>query len=120
MPRGDNTGPMGMGSMSGRGAGYCAGFGMPGYANPVSGRGLGGGFGRGRGRVRRNMFQATGQPGRMRFGGYGEPYGYAKPFRKPDLEMEMAELRNQAQVLQSELDLIKNRLGDIEAGTAAE
>jgi hypothetical protein len=33
MPRGDGTGPMGMGQMTGRGAGYCAGFTAPGYAN---------------------------------------------------------------------------------------
>ena len=32
MPGGDRTGPMGQGPMTGRGAGYCAGFGMPGYA----------------------------------------------------------------------------------------
>lgn len=36
MPRGDGTGPAGMGSMSGRGAGFGGGF----------GRGLGLGFGR--------------------------------------------------------------------------
>jgi len=35
MPRGDGTGPMGMGPMTGRGAGFCAGFAVPGYANPI-------------------------------------------------------------------------------------
>ena len=34
MPRGDQTGPMGMGPMSGRGAGFCAGYDAPGYAYP--------------------------------------------------------------------------------------
>ena len=34
MPRGDRTGPMGMGPMSGRGAGFCAGYDAPGYAYP--------------------------------------------------------------------------------------
>ena len=29
MPRGDGTGPMGMGPMTGRGAGFCAGLGAP-------------------------------------------------------------------------------------------
>jgi len=48
MPRGDGTGPMGMGPMTGRAAGYCAGFPAPGFMNPVGGR-LGLGFGRGRG-----------------------------------------------------------------------
>ena len=41
MPGGDGTGPMGMGPMTGRAAGYCAGYAMPGYANPIGGRGRG-------------------------------------------------------------------------------
>jgi len=40
MPRGNRTGPMEMGPMTGRAAGYCAGYGMPGYMNPVYGRGF--------------------------------------------------------------------------------
>ncbi len=47
MPRGDGTGPAGMGPMTGRGAGFCAGFRVPGFLNSSPGRGLG--FGRGRG-----------------------------------------------------------------------
>ncbi|MDI3534182.1 MAG: hypothetical protein PWQ82_547 [Thermosediminibacterales bacterium] len=31
MPRGDGTGPRGLGPMTGRGMGYCAGFPVPGY-----------------------------------------------------------------------------------------
>jgi len=38
MPRGDGTGPAGMGPMTGRAAGYCAGYGVPGYMNPIPGR----------------------------------------------------------------------------------
>ena len=49
MPCGDGTGPMGMGPMTGRGAGFCGGFGAPGFMNAAPGRG-GMGFGRGRGR----------------------------------------------------------------------
>ncbi len=48
MPRGDRTGPAGFGPMSGRAAGYCGGFPVPGYMNPQPGR-RGAGFGRGRG-----------------------------------------------------------------------
>jgi len=127
MPRGDGTGPMGVGAMTGRAAGYCAGFGMPGYANPAPGRGFGMGFGRGRGfggrgggRGWRHMFCATGLPGWMRFGGYAAPYGYPTPYQKPDPEMEKQELKNQAETLQSELDFIKKRLSEIETGTSAE
>ena len=38
MPRGDRTGPAGMGSMTGRAAGYCAGSNTPGFMNPYGGR----------------------------------------------------------------------------------
>ncbi len=122
MPAGDRTGPMGMGPRSGRAAGYCAGFEMPGYANPAPGRGFGMGFGRGRGawgrgsgggRGWRHMFYATGLPGWARFG------GYAAPYPKPDPDAERQSLRSQAEALQEELDLIKKRLSEIEAGTEA-
>ena len=55
MPRGDGTGPMGLGPMTGRGAGFCAGLAAPGYANSI-----GCGFGFNRGRGFRRMFYATG------------------------------------------------------------
>jgi hypothetical protein len=38
MPFGNGTGPRGMGPMTGRGAGYCAGFDQPGFANPIPSR----------------------------------------------------------------------------------
>ena len=56
MPRGDRTGPWGAGPMTGRAAGYCAGYSVPGFMNPIGeygrgwGRGRGRGFGRGGGR----------------------------------------------------------------------
>lgn len=106
---------MGMGAMRGRVAGYCAGFGMPGYANPVPRRGFGMGFGRGRGawgRGWRHMFYATGLPGWARFG------GVAAPFQNPDPNLEKQALSSQAEALQSELDLIKKRLSEIETGAA--
>ena len=122
MPRGDRTGPVGMGPMTGRRAGYCAGFGMPGYVNAVPGRGFGMGFGGGRGALRqgfggggrgwRNMFYATGLPGWMRFG------GYAASYPKPGPEMEKQALKNQAEVLQAELELVNKRLAEVETGSA--
>lgn len=41
MPAGDGTGPLGLGPMTGRAAGYCAGFPVPGYLSPVGGWALG-------------------------------------------------------------------------------
>ena len=38
MPFGDGTGPTGMGSMTGRATGFCAGFPVPGYMNPAVSR----------------------------------------------------------------------------------
>ena len=60
MPRGDGTGPMGMGAMTGRGLGLCSGVNAPLYGRGFGrgcqrgfgrgfGRGLGAGFGRGLG-----------------------------------------------------------------------
>jgi len=43
MPFGDGTGPMGLGPMTGRAAGYCAGYPVPGYMNPYPGYGYWGG-----------------------------------------------------------------------------
>ncbi|MCU0592129.1 MAG: DUF5320 domain-containing protein [Desulfobacterales bacterium] len=104
--------------MTGRGAGFCAGIGMPGHANPVAGRGFGMGFGRGRsawgrgcggvGRGWRNWYYATGLPGWQRFGGYAAPVG------DPDPEMEKQALKNQADAMQGELDAIRKRLEEMD------
>jgi hypothetical protein len=130
MPRGDQTGPMGIGAMTGRAAGYCAGSGVPGYAHPAPGRGFGTGFGSGRaaggrgaggfGRRCRNVFHATGHPGWMRFGGYAGPYGYPTTYPKPDPEMEKRALKNQAEALQSQLESIQKRLAEIETAGPAD
>ena len=52
MPRGDRTGPRGLGPRTGRAAGYCAGYPVPGFMNPTPGYGRGFNFGRGRRRGR--------------------------------------------------------------------
>ena len=56
MPRGDGTGPMGMGPLTGRAFGFCAGFRTPGFVNPGTGAGLGRGCGYGRGFRRMSSF----------------------------------------------------------------
>ena len=111
MPRGDSTGPAGAGAMTGRGAGYCAGFGAPGYVNGGGGRGRGGrfagrGFGGG-GRGWRHRFFATGQPGWMPFDADRSESKY------PDAKAEMGALEQRAQTLRAELDAISQRLGEI-------
>jgi len=119
MPGGNGTGPMGMGPMTGRAAGFCAGFGMPGNSNSPAGRGFGAGYGgrrelkgRNSGRGLRYRFHATGLPGWMRFGRYDSPY------QDPDPSLEKQMLKGQVEAMQSELDFIKKRLSEIETETA--
>lgn len=113
MPRGDRTGPTGMGPMTGRAAGYCAGFDRPGFANPVGSRGYGMGFGRGfggrgGGRGCRNMYYATGMPGWMRFG------GYAAQMPVQNQASEVDALKAHAEALKEQLNSIQRRIGEIE------
>lgn len=98
MPRGDGTGQMGMGPMTGRGVTYAA----PGYANPMGFAGGPGGFGRGRGF--RRMFYATGSPCRARF---GYP-AYAQANGEAAYEREF--LNNQAEFLEKQLRQVKKSL----------
>jgi hypothetical protein len=63
MPFGDGTGPAGIGPMTGRAAGFCAGYPVSGYMNPVMGRA---------------GFYGTGIP---TVGPYGAgTYGYVTPY----------------------------------------
>ncbi len=48
MPWGDGTGPTGMGPMTGRGLGYCVGYGTPGFYSAPGRQAYGVGGGRGR------------------------------------------------------------------------
>lgn len=113
MPGGDRTGPRGMGPRTGRAAGFCAGFQQPGYMNPVPGRGVGRGGGcfGGGGRGRRNWFYATGLPGWARGAG-----GYDTP-AMPGVPSESRTLKGQAELLQSQLDLVNQRINELEAKT---
>ncbi len=109
MPGGNGTGPMGAGPMTGRAAGYCAGFSVPGFANPVAGRGVGFGRGRGMGRGMGMGFRG----GRQWGGGFGmQPF--ATPVA-PAPEQEAAMLKTQAQNLESALADIQKRLADLES-----
>jgi hypothetical protein len=107
MPRGDGTGPAGIGPMKGRGGGFCAGYTIPGFANSVYGRG---------GRGNRNMFYATGLPGWARFGGanYNAPYGAPSYMPQASSEQELSYLKDQAEYFQTALGDINIRIEELE------
>lgn len=122
MPRGDRTGPLGTGAMSGRAAGFCAGFQTAGYAHPAAVCGAGMRLGRGGGgwggpaaggRGWRCRSWTTGRMGRMPYGGYAP----APQPLNPELEKEF--LRNRSQLLQSELEVVNKRLGEIASPESA-
>ncbi len=101
MPRGDRTGPVGMGSMLSKGMGICASLEMPVLAR--------GGFGMGHGHGFRRMHYATGMPGCVRYG--------ACPFGTPNagavaapVSQEKEVLQNQAAFLEMQLKNVQERL----------
>ena len=93
--------------MTGRRAGYCAGYDRPGYANgPFPGRG--GGFGRGFGRG-----YGPGWGIRSFFGGWGKQ-GDAPVYPEYSPERETVDLKEEARWMESRLNEIRQRLEDLE------
>ena len=124
MPAGDGTGPMGMGPMTGRGMGFCAGVLAPGSINALPSRGFGMGFGRGRvawcghggGRGWRHMFHATGLTGWQRAAAGWPLMGAVSPdVAGPTREQELAALKGQAEYFEDALDGIKKQIEELEA-----
>ena len=123
MPGGDGTGPYGAGPMTGRAAGYCAGFPVPGYMNPIPGRGRGFGRGWGRGRGRgwgRGFGRGFGWRGAAYPYAYGDPYYgnpyYAAPYVPgvtPQQEADM--LKEQAKAMQDEIKAMNQRIKELES-----
>ncbi len=106
MPGGDGTGPLGMGPMTGRGAGFCVGYAYPGYRTPAWwGRGyLGwrrgrGGWGFG------GWYGAGGWPGWGSGLRYPLPYyAVSAPSRlEPPVEEETRALKNQVKYYEDAL-----------------
>ena len=130
MPGGDGTGPGGMGPMTGRAAGFCAGYSVPGYANPVGGRGMGmgmgfgrgrgGGFGRGRGfgwgRAGYGLPAYGGAVNPYAYGGAVNPYAYGGAPFTPTVapQQELDSLKGQAEYLEGALDDIKKHIEELE------
>jgi hypothetical protein len=114
MPRGDGTGPAGMGPMTGRGAGYCAGYSAPGFANPNAARPAGRGIygqGSGRGRGYRNMYYATGLPYWLR----NNPYPEAQAVKNEQYGPQegLAGLKEQSRLLQQQLDMVQKKIEEL-------
>jgi len=105
--------------MTGRAAGFCAGYPVPGYANPAGGRGMGMGWGRGRGGGGgggRGFGRGFGF-GRNGYGaaGWDMPYPAAMPFAPGvTVEQEIAGLKAQAEHLTNSLSAIKQRIEEIQ------
>lgn len=107
MPRGNGTGPQGMGPMTGRAAGYCAGSNGPGFANFAGGGGFG--CGRGRGGAGRGL-------GRGFRGGYpaAMPLAGATGMTPEEArERQAAALRAQSEQLAAQLDGVNRRLAEL-------
>jgi hypothetical protein len=100
--------------MTGRAAGYCAGYGSPGFMNPVGGR-LGMGFRRGRGRWWGTPYSAPG------WGAWSPPYygGAYTPYAPAvSAEQEKEALQNQVKFFEDQLSSLRERIEELEAETA--
>ena len=109
MPGGDRTGPRRLGSMTGRGLGYCAGYDTQGFA-----RGPGMGLGRGWGRARGVGY------GRGRGWGYNTPT-YTPTYipylsgiaQKISPENQLAILKQEKEYIELEMKGMKSAIDDI-------
>ncbi len=97
MPGGDRTGPEGIGPMTGRAAGYCAGYSTPGFASQPRPRGF----------FRRRGFRGRGlaRPGQ----GFSNFFSQARAAGN-----ELDDLKSQAQYLSEGLNEISQRISQLE------
>ncbi len=106
MPGGNGTGPMGMGPMTGRAAGLCAGLNRPGYANFMSGRGMGqrrgAGLGRGLGR------------------GLGLARGLGWRTGSSSAQDEASLLKGHVQRMEEEIGMLNSRIKELESQPGSE
>lgn len=117
-------GPQGMGPMTGRGRGFCAGAAAPGSTVPGPGRGFGTGSGhgfRGHGagggrRGWRNLFRATGLTGWQRAAAGWPMAAEADPGAPHGRELQLAALERQAQDLDGAVGTLRARIATLEGG----
>lgn len=127
MPGGDRTGPFGAGPRTGRAAGYCAGYSMAEFANPIVGRGFGMGYGRGFGHGFGRGFRGGGRGwiGRNRL--FDMPYwaekSYIPPyytgFPEPAVN-EIEELKSQEKYYSIMLKDLRSRIENLEHKESAQ
>ncbi len=115
MAGGDRRGPRGMGPMTGRGMGYCAGNDRPGFVTDGAGtqargfgRGPGGGFGRNRG----GGFGGGFGPAFGRGYGRGWTDFHPQETRMPEYSDSIMELAEEAALLRDRLAVLEERLAD--------
>ena len=99
MPRGDRTGPNGMGPMTGRGLGYCNDYVSPGFTKGIPRGGAGFNYGRG---LRR---------------GFRGGFGYDPRFQYPNYSNYVVpkySAKDEAKYLETEIDALKNELTAME------
>ncbi|MFX1273672.1 MAG: DUF5320 domain-containing protein [Promethearchaeota archaeon] len=120
MPGGDRTGPAGLGSRTGRGLGYCAGYDTPGFTKGPGGGGAWGAGRRGYNTYGRGL--AWGRGARWWGGGGYFRGGRAGIFFNapiypvpPELteEQKLEALKQDKEYLESELTAIQNALKDV-------
>ena len=117
MPGGDRTGPAGMGSRTGRGLGYCAGYDNPGFTKG-SGRGMArgvGGITYGAGMAWRRGNRRWIREGAYMRGGRGGIF-YSQPIYAPveiSTEQRLTILKQDKEYLQAELKGIQNEIEEI-------
>lgn len=106
MPAGDKTGPLGLGPMTGRAIGYCAGYNTPGYANPRPRRF----FGRG---LRCFGWRAWDFAPIERITPVQNSPVYPTQPQQPTREQEITMLENDAKVIEAEQKALNQELEEI-------
>lgn len=118
MPRGDRTGPRGAGPMTGRAAGYCAGYSVPGFMNPTGGYGRGWGRGRGRG-FGRGWGRGFGRGGYVypppAVGQPAYPQAYQPVAQPQSPEQEISALENYQKDLKADKADLEQEMGGVKA-----
>jgi len=108
MPRGNGTGPDGLGPMTGRRMGYCVGNDSPGFLQRVPGYGAGflGG------NARRGMGRGIGR--RAMWNNIALSHPYNTPASYINKEQELQILKNQSEQIIGTLDSINSRIKELE------